>query len=112
MTTHLRFQVNPSTFTRCLVKQDKMHLKHAIKSCYQDRNSGDQNHNSGLYSSAGVPGNGEVQREGYNYSGEWADYYRAIGKHEAAEAIEAQMRAIQEMRGAGGAGPSPTASFF
>ena len=42
---------------------------------------------------AGVPGSNGAQNGGSaDYSAQWADYYRSIGKVKEAEAIEAQMK--------------------
>ena len=38
-----------------------------------------------------APSNG-TQNGGSDYSAQWADYYRSIGKVKEAEAIEAQMK--------------------
>ena len=51
----------------------------------------------------GVPAGGG----GPDYSAQWAEYYRSIGKVKEAEAIEAQIRAKGPGAGPGGPGPQP-----
>lgn len=51
------------------------------------------NNNAGGMGNVSAPGNG-ASNQSKDYSAQWVKYYRSVGKHEEADALEKQIKVI------------------